>query len=202
MKVFKSCVGIALLLSVVAIGCKGKEKAPEASSAVSTVEKAVAPEVVPNPDSEVQVSAEETSQETPRYNKTLPDSLFASIERTPCFGRCPTYKVMIFKSGYATYEGKRFAVREGFFQSRFTRAEMDQIKKEADAIGYYQLKNEYDGPITDIPATFTAVDFGKGIKSVKNRYEAPDELRNYEKFLDRLIEERNWKSAEKPQSQD
>jgi len=34
------------------------------------------------------------------------DSLFVSLSRTPCYGRCPIYKLDIYDSGYSEYEGK------------------------------------------------------------------------------------------------
>ena len=40
-------------------------------------------------------------------NDSIPakEHLFLSMERTPCFGKCPSYKIMIFNTGNVVYEG-------------------------------------------------------------------------------------------------
>ena len=46
-------------------------------------------------------------QSGPRFGGAAKaDSLFFSIERTPCFGACRAYSIKIYRSGFATYEGR------------------------------------------------------------------------------------------------
>ena len=124
------------------------------------------------------------------------DSLYASIERTPCFGRCPTYKLRIYQSGYATYEGIRFVEKEGIYETHFTKDELKQIADKAKEIGYFDLDDEYDSPVTDFPSTITSLNKGGNKKSIKNRHHGPDILRNYEKFLDELAAGKKWSMVE------
>jgi hypothetical protein len=41
------------------------------------------------------------------------DSLFFSMERTPCFGQCKAYRINVYRSGYATFEGRSNVELEG-----------------------------------------------------------------------------------------
>ena len=35
------------------------------------------------------------------------DSLFVTLERTPCFGKCPVYTVSIYNKGFVRFIGKK-----------------------------------------------------------------------------------------------
>ena len=60
-------------------------------------------------------SKEKMSQSNSSVADTI---LLASIERTPCFGKCPTYKISIYQSGYVIYEGKQHVKNIGLFSLR------------------------------------------------------------------------------------
>ena len=126
--------------------------------------------------------------------KALPaDSLFAFMERTPCYGRCPIYKLWIYKSGYTLYEGINFVEREGVWTTRISEEDMQQIANKANEIGYYKMDDEYDSPITDIPATITSLNTEGRKKTVRDRHNAPPALREFENFIDGVVEKKQWK---------
>ena len=56
------------------------------------------------------------------------DSLVISFSKTPCFGRCPVYKVKVYESGFATYEGLNFAEKLGLYSYRFSNEEIEAIR--------------------------------------------------------------------------
>ena len=121
------------------------------------------------------------------------DSIYASIKRTPCYGRCPIYEASIYKSGYVTYNGNRFIEKIGLHRSRLTQDQLKQIAAKAEEIGYFELENNYDSPVTDFPTTITVLNLpGKSKKEIKNRVGAPDNLKQYEKFLDDLLNGLSW----------
>ena len=203
---------IPLLLSVVLLmaACNGAKKTQDSTAQQEVpkskeVAKADPPQVAQAPEKPEGALTPTPPNETPRYTKSLPDSLFVSIERTPCFGRCPTYKLMVFQSGYATLHVKNWveSLENGKYETRISKAEMDQIRQRIEAVAYYKLPNEFDGPITDIPSTFTAANINGRKKRVKNRYDAPVKLQEYEKFLDGLLLKRSdWKPMPPREPQD
>lgn len=121
------------------------------------------------------------------------DSIYASLKRTPCYGRCPIYEVSIYKSGYVVYNGNRFIEKTGLHRSRLTQEQLKQIAAKAEEIGYFELENNYDSPVTDFPTTITVLNLpGKPKKEIKDRVGAPESLKEYEKFLDNLLNGLAW----------
>ena len=124
------------------------------------------------------------------------DSLFASIERTPCYGRCPTYSINIYKSGYVIYEGIRFVDRLGTYSTRISDRKIQAIINKANEIGYFELDDVYDSPVTDLPSTITYLSVNGQKKRIKDRVRGPEKLREYEKYFDGVFEDMEWKKVE------
>lgn len=130
-----------------------------------------------------------------RAGTQVKDSLFASIERTPCFGRCPTYSVKIYKSGYVIYEGIRFVDKLGTYSTRISEREIQAIINKANEIGYFELNEVYDSPVTDLPSTITYLSVNGQKKRIKDRVSGPEKLREYEKIFDGIFENLEWKET-------
>ena len=72
------------------------------------------------------------TSETPSQNRSNDlDSLFVSIDRSPCFGMCPTYLVNIYKSGYAIYKGKMAVARIGTYEAHFLKEQLKLFSNAA-----------------------------------------------------------------------
>ncbi len=134
---------------------------------------------------------------TPVSNEKEPsgDSLFASIERTPCFGRCPTYRISIYKSGYVVYEAIQWVADTGIFYTFITQKQLGDITAMAEKVGFAEMKDSYHDPnIVDVPSTFTALRIKGKIKKIDNTFgDPPRELIDFEKYLDGLFTETKWK---------
>lgn len=117
--------------------------------------------------------------------------LLASIERTPCFGRCPTYKIKIFQSGYVVYDGKQNVTHLGLFETRLPKEQVQQVKEYIVANRIYDLNDEYTNPrIADFPSVITEVNLdGKYKRIVNTEPRAPESLKAFEKFLDSFFDE-------------
>lgn len=129
------------------------------------------------------------------------DSLFASIERSPCFGMCPNYALKVYDNGYCTYLGKSNVDHIGSFEGWVDAETLLAIRERAEEIGYFtELGDEYDDRyVTDIPATVTTLDFGGQHKSIKNRYQGPEELSDFEDYMDELFANVDWKEVSAPE---
>ncbi len=125
---------------------------------------------------------------------TDPDSLFAAIERTPCFGRCPTYVISIYKSGYVVYEGRQFVENIGFFYTFISKKQLDGISAMADKTGFAGMKDAYHDPnIVDVPSTFTTCRVNGKLKRIDNTFgEPPQGLLDFESFLDNMFTGTKW----------
>lgn len=122
------------------------------------------------------------------------DSLFASIERTFCFGTCPVYVFKINNDGTATYEGIRNVKRMGTYSSKVTPAQMNKLIEVAKSIHYMDFKDKYDNEsVTDLPSTTTSIVINGKRKEVMRRYNYPKEINILEEAFDGLIESLDWK---------
>lgn len=164
-----------------------KVKQPTAEATTTTAQK----EVVAKASEKGETAVEE--QQVQKV-----DSLFASIHRTPCYGKCPSYKVQIFESGYAVYDGMMFVEKRGRFEAWFDKEKMQLLIDKAKELGYFEMKAKYDDNVTDLPSCTTTLNAGGKRKTVYNRYGGPESLREFEKIFDQLIESVDWKLVNGP----
>lgn len=127
-----------------------------------------------------------------------------TLERTPCFGSCPSYKVQIFADGRVVYEGKRFVKRKGKAQGRITKTAVQQLVGEFNSLNYVSLEDEYNpgGPScpegwTDYPSAITSLQW-KGKKKTIRHYhgcrgaKVLDQLTALENKIDQVANTKRW----------
>ncbi len=172
---------IAILVGTVAIGCKSKKVDNKPEPVATTTQDIITKPVV---EGGLEVSTD--------------DSLFASIQRTACFGRCPVYRMEIFDNGYITYKGKHFVDSIGLFSGKVEANVLDSIKLKAIAIEYFDLENKYPSAIADFPSTTTSVKINGRRKEVYNKQNAPQKLRAFEKYIEDLTKDVKWTRLPEP----
>jgi hypothetical protein len=93
------------------------------------------------------------------------------LERSPCYGPCPTYTVEVFEGGRAAYHGVRFVEMEGDWQGQIKSAALQKVLEIAREMHFDGLDASYDNPrIMDLPSqTFTIEGH-----TVMSRYGGPD----------------------------
>ncbi|MCA1763275.1 MAG: DUF6438 domain-containing protein [Cryomorphaceae bacterium] len=169
---------LTLILSLLLIfSCKSRNEAQNTASAE---------EQKPEKDTVVVMVEKPTSPD---------DTLVIAFEKTPCFGRCPVYKVKVYESGFATYEGLNFTEKMGLYAYRFSEPEIESIYNRAVEIGYFELKSEYDDKlITDLPSTISEINYKDKSHRVKARINAPEKLINFHKNLAVTLQEKDWET--------
>lgn len=121
------------------------------------------------------------------------DSLFASIDRGPCFGPCPVYSMKIYTSGYVVYTGQNFVKKTGTFTTKLTNEQLMEFVNVAKSLDYMTLDDSYDNPkVTDVQTVTTSIVLDKTRKRVKRRFDYPRGILNYEKLFDNLLESDQW----------
>lgn len=66
-----------------------------------------------------------------------------TLERTPCFGACPVYKLTIFSNGTVIYEGKQNVRRPGKATGRISQERLQELIADFMNIDYFNLHDEY-----------------------------------------------------------
>jgi len=178
MKTFRTASVLLILMAGLMAGMESCRRTPRAS----------------------QANGEITVQQEPEA-PVSEDSLLVSYSRTPCFGMCPVFDCMIFKSGYAIYRGRNFVNHIGYYHTRMDKAALHNIPAIAERIGYFGLEDAYDNPhVTDLPSVTTVLVGPKGRKTVMRRYGGPKQLEELYQELDILIQQAEWKPLDKAPS--
>lgn len=120
------------------------------------------------------------------------DSLFFSMERTPCFGTCKAYRIEIFRSGFATYEGRSNMEKQGKHTARVDQATMLALYNKAEAAGFFGMQDKYDANVTDLPSTFVRVVAAGKDKKVMGRVGQPAAFKAFAAFADELLLPLPW----------
>ncbi|MDB9882350.1 DUF6438 domain-containing protein [Bacteroidia bacterium] len=122
---------------------------------------------------------------------------YLSVEKTPCFGTCPIYKIEINGLAEADKDAKRFMDELGLFKATIdkeTFSELVSLTKTADWKNY---KSEYLTGYSDLPSTIIRFSEHAG-DTICIRYEstkAPIELQNLADKVDSLSTLSIWESV-------
>lgn len=117
---------------------------------------------------------------------------------TVCFGTCPEYKLVMRSDGGAAYHGGRFAPREGDFEAVVDPAVVAALAQSAEDMGYFDLEDDYDEAVTDVPTTFSYLQVGDRRKAIRDRFGAPDALVAYEQEVYETAETLDWQPMATP----
>lgn len=190
-------------LTLALMACSGKKKAMEGKD-TSTAQKAEEEKVLSSEERQAaiakQMKKEKMPNQTEGYLKyaeqEMPVDAVARIQRTNCFGRCPVYTLTVFSDGRLEYFGKKFTTNLGKYTGKVDVQKVEMLMKRAEEISYTTLNNVYDNEhVTDLPSTITSIRKDGELKTIVNRFDAPEELRQFEKFFDSLFEAVDWEAA-------
>ena len=117
-----------------------------------------------------------------------------TLERTPCFGTCPAYRVTLRRDGTATYVGLEYVERKGTYSGKFYGFE--RLAQLIEARGFFDLKDNYAINATDLPSTITSVVRAGRRKTVNNYGGAgPLELWGIEEAIDGVVSNTKWQKV-------
>lgn len=136
---------------------------------------------------------EATTTEVIQYGK---ENIFISFERTPCLGKCPDFKAVIYNDGHVKYEGRNFVEKKGKYTAKITQEQIDFLKKTAHEIDIFSMKTKYDQPVTDVPSVFLTINIEDNSISILDRFEGPKSLRKFEELIDKIVLESNLVKTE------
>lgn len=183
MRKFNYILPILASAAFILVSCKSSEEATASAEATSEV-----------PVKASDVAAEGSSVVT---EDTTERTFFASIERTACFGMCPTYTMTIYSDGFVEYNGIRAVDKIGKYTRTITQVEMDSIVNQAREIKFLEMEDEYDDKmVMDLPSATTTVVIDGTKKSVMRRYGHPKRILTLEVLFDNIMNRGSWLSED------
>ena len=138
-------------------------------------------------------AVDNTPAQVEPVQEKVKDSIFLYFERTLCYGECPAYEITVYSDGRCTYKGVKFVDKIGDYDATITSAQMSEIAEEAERVGFYDFKDKYDASVSDVPTCITMISADRGRKRVEDRFDAPDVLHAFEKYLDGILLDLDWK---------
>lgn len=124
------------------------------------------------------------------------------FQKTACFGKCPTYDVLVNANGEVIYNGINFVERKGKHKAKLDIRQIAGLLKQASQANFFNLENEYPVDdalfIPDLPNTITYLKQGDLKKKIFNNNEAPEALIEFEKYLETLFAALEYTPMDKP----
>jgi hypothetical protein len=121
------------------------------------------------------------------------DSLFFSLQRTPCFGQCKAYRIQVYRSGFAVYEGSSFVEKMGTHHGRVGTDTLAMLLRKAQEVDFFAMQDRYDSQVTDLPSTIIQVVAEGKNKKVVGRVGMPASFKAFAAYADELLFPVAWK---------
>lgn len=115
------------------------------------------------------------------------------LERTPCYGTCPVYTVIIKNDGTFRYQGGENTKRRGKHTGTVDVSRFNALAEFLLESGYMQLESAYTLRVTDMPTAYTAA-VVNGKRKIVSNYGGvgPAKLWAVEQLIDKLLLEAEW----------
>jgi hypothetical protein len=115
------------------------------------------------------------------------------LERSPCYGTCPVYTVVIKSDGTFRYKGEKHVSRLGNHTGKVSTYGFNQLAQFIKDSGYTDLQDSYSRPVTDHATVHSTVVISGKRKVISNYANAgPTKLWAVEQLIDKLLLEATW----------
>ncbi len=121
---------------------------------------------------------------------------FIKIERTPCYGKCPSYSVELKPDGKLIYNGRANVKMLGTFDGQISKEKAARIFKNYEKNNFLKLQNKYVVLATDLPSLIVEVVQNKTSKKILRADAGPSYLRQLGADMDELVQTVQWKGRE------
>ena len=130
------------------------------------------------------------------------DQPAVTLERTPCFGGCPVYRISVTHEGVVSFEGRAGVRHLGAASKRIKPDQVAALLSELDRGGYFSFAPRYTPAeptcgryATDSPAAITSVSMGDRAHRIEHDYgcgAAPGALVVLERRIDEALGSAEW----------
>ncbi len=117
---------------------------------------------------------------------------YLKMERTPCFGKCPSYTIEFLKTGQVIYVGKKNTKMLGTFRAKMNKSELNAFFRQFENYSYGKLAARYEVLAQDLPGMNITVIVNGKRKSVVHAEAGPRFLTQIGADIDEKIESLKW----------
>lgn len=146
-------------------------------------------------------------QSAPKTNEpiepAIPPDLQITLERGPCYGTCPIYKVTVDGHGQVYFAGKAYVAFPSWMTT-ITQAQLQRLLEAVESSNFFALQDSYAAQSTDLPSATTTITInGKskriwhyGLGCNPEYDEAPQALCDLENLIDEVTGTSAWVMGE------
>lgn len=124
------------------------------------------------------------------------NSLRMSLERTGCFGACPSYSIEVHGDGTVFYNGNGYVAVLGHHSGQVSEQAVLSMLDAFRAADFFSLRNSYREGVTDNPTFTTSIQFDdhskKVIDYVGREVGMPAAVTRLEDTIDRVADSERW----------
>jgi len=124
-----------------------------------------------------------------------------TVDKSPCFGACPMYKLTVTKEGIANLDAQNFLKNKlkGTYSTKLTEKSTMGLLKELEALDFPKLADRYgNNQITDLPATDLEIRYNRNAVKKIHDYgnNGTAALTKFYLYVDSLIYAQQWERVE------
>jgi len=136
-----------------------------------------------------------TQAQQQKQAPAAPAITYLRMERTPCFGRCPSYAFEIKDDGMVRYSGYMFTQHSGVYEIGIGAPNAARLLKEFAAYRPDTCQDDYEVPIPDLAGLNYTITFSNSeTKNIRNAHFGPAFLKHFAEQLDReLLVDDSWR---------
>ena len=129
---------------------------------------------------------------TKQLSVSNPSDKLVEMSKSPCFGYCPTYDLIVYQNGMMKLNAKQNMKNNGVFTMQLSKTELRAFKKELESLKLETYKDEYKEAIADAPSTRITY-YGIEIKkSIYTNFNFPEPLQKWITKLDAMATDERW----------
>lgn len=123
------------------------------------------------------------------------DNAVIIIQKTPCFGTCPEYEMMIFNDRTVFIDARQHLPIKGKFRSELSQAKYQELIEMFENSSFFDFEDRYTSNITDLPTTYLTYRNESQAKKIMDYHGAPQELKALENAVHDIIAALDWKEV-------
>ena len=100
-----------------------------------------------------------------------------AMDRTPCFGTCPAYRVTVNKDGKVIFKSWAYTTYEGTYEKQFPAEKVAALFKQFSQYRVDTCSPEYNSLLQDVPGVSYTITYPDSEKTITNAHFGPQFLK-------------------------
>lgn len=114
------------------------------------------------------------------------------MTKSPCYGRCPAFTLVIYEKGMVSYDGKQNTPRLGLYVKKLDNSTYEKLISTFKKANVWQYDNIYRGMYADAPTVSISYHEDGDVKTIVGKDGRPYPILELEVMLDNIANSDGW----------